>query len=556
MSTSYDYVIVGAGSAGCVLANRLSEDPDTRVLLLEAGPAQHNWRIEMPAAMARAIRGTRYNWQYDSEPEPHLDQRVVKHPRGRVLGGSSSINGMMYIRGHARDYDRWAQSGCTGWSYADVLPYFKRAEHHESGGDTYHGGSGPLAVTIGQMTNPLCQAFVEAGAQAGYPRTPDVNGYQQEGFGRNDRTTSPNGKRASTAHMYLDPVRQRRNLSVETGALVTRLLLDDRRASGVVYELDGKSMQVRADREVILAGGAINSPQLLMLSGIGPVRELEQHGIAVRHELSGVGTNLQDHVGVDVVQACREPVSLHDALTWTSKLKIGAQWLMFKNGLGASNHFETGAFIRSRAGIEHPDLKLAFIAFGLGGEENMDEVSIGQHAYSTHVNLMRPTSRGRLELRSADARDHPRLHFNYLETSDDLRTLVTGVALVREIYQQPALASFSGEELSPGPDVVSEAQVKTWIKRNAGTSYHPSCTCRMGPDSDPSAVVDTALRVHGIEGLRVVDASVMPDVVSGNTNAPTIMIAEKAADMILGATPLPRDEAGVWIHPHWDSAQR
>ena len=444
-----------------------------------------------------------------------------------------------------------------------MLPYFKRAERHELGGDAYHGDDGQLAVAIGRMENPLHQAFLEAGVQAGYPRSDDVNGYQAEGFGRNDRTTSPNGKRASTAHMYLDPIRHRTNLTVVTNALATRVSLEGRRASGVSYERGGHTPQASASQEVILAGGAINSPQLLMLSGIGPPDELRRHGIPIRHALPGVGLNLQDHLGVDVVQACREPLSLHDALSWTGKLKIGLRWFLFHDGLGATNHFEAGAFIRSRAGIEHPDLKLAFIAFGLGGKENMEEVSIGEHAFSTHLNLMRPTSRGQLWLRSADAHDHPRLLFNYLETPDDLNTLVAGVQLVHEIYAQPALSSLSGEELSPGPAVGSEADIETWVRDNVGTSYHPTSTCRMGPSTDPSAVVDPELRVHGMEGLlhgmeglRVADASVMPDLVSGNTNAPTIMIGEKAADMILDRPPLPREDADVWINPNWDTTQR
>ena len=363
MTTSFDFVIVGAGSAGSVLANRLSEDAANRVLLLEAGPKHHDWRIEMPSAMARGIIGPAFNWQYETETEPYLNNRVIRQHRGRVLGGSSSINGMMYIRGHARDYDRWAQTGCSGWTYAEVLPYFKRAERHEDGGDAYHGGDGPLAVARGRMANPLYKAFVEAGVQAGYARTDDVNGNRQEGFGRNDRTTSPNGKRASTAHMYLDPIRHRDNLTVVTGALGTRLILDARRACGVVYERGGQTLEALATREVILAGGAINSPQLLMLSGIGPADELGRHDIPVRHELPGVGANLQDHVGVDVVQACRKPWSLHKALSVTGKIQIGLRWFLFRDGLGATNHFEAGAFIRSRAGVEHPDLKLAFMPF-------------------------------------------------------------------------------------------------------------------------------------------------------------------------------------------------
>jgi choline dehydrogenase len=550
-TSSYDYIIVGAGSAGCVLAARLTETPGVRVLLLEAGPGDRSWHIDMPAAVASLISSDRFNWGYSSEPEPFLDGRRLSHPRGRVLGGSSSINGMVYIRGHALDYDNWARNGAPGWSYADVLPYFIRAERHLGGPDTYHGIDGPLAVFAPDLHDtPLAAAFVRAAQEAGYPLTKDVNGEQQEGFGRIDRTTC-NGRRWSVARAYLRPISDRTGLTVEINALVHRVVVANGRAVGVKYCVAGGAKKtVHAGAEVLVCGGAINSPQILQLSGIGPAEYLRRLGIRPVCDLPGVGDQLNDHPDIVIQHLCRQPVSLYRFNRGLGKIFTGLKWFVRHDGVAASNHFEAGGFIRSRPGIEFPDLQLTFMPLAIKPGTVED---VGDHSYQVHIDLMRPRSRGRIRIRSADPTMPPSILFNYLQDPLDRLDLRASVRLTREILAQPALAPFRGPELSPGEHVQSDAEIDAYIRQGIETCYHPVGTCRMGLTSD--CVVDTHCRVHGIVGLRVVDASVMPSIVSGNTNAPTIMIAEKASDLIRGKT-LPQLNAPVWIHPRWHTAQR
>ncbi|WP_085314857.1 choline dehydrogenase [Derxia lacustris] len=552
---AFDYIIVGAGSAGCVLANRLTEDADVRVLVLEAGPGDASIFIHMPSAFAYPLANDKYNWFYDTEPEPGMNNRRLHCPRGRVIGGSSSINGMVYIRGHAFDYDGWAKDpALADWSYANVLPYFRKSETREKGGDAYRGDSGPLRVTTGACTNPLYTAFIEAGRQAGYPVTPDMNGQQQEGLGVMDMTVYK-GRRQSAAVAYLKPAMKRPNLVVRSRCLVTRVLFDHdgrgKRAIGIEYAHGGRRHAVTAKREVILSGGAINSPQVLMLSGIGPADALRKLGIQVVHDAPGVGQNLQDHMECYVQVACKQPITLYSAQSLLAKAKIGAQWLLDGSGLGGTNHFESGGFIRSEPGVLHPDLQYHFLPMAISYDGS---ASATEHGYQAHIGPMRPTSRGSITLKSADPKMHPRIIFNYMTTEQDRREIRNGIKLTREIFAQAAFAPFRGPELAPGPGRTSDADIDAFVREKAESAYHPSCSCKMG--SDDMAVVDGQGRVHGVQGLRVVDASIMPAVVSGNLNVPTIMMAEKLADAIRGRKALPASNAPVWVNPDWQTAQR
>lgn len=547
----YDYIIVGAGSAGCVLANRLSQDPNNSVLLLETGGSDKSIFIQMPTALSIPMNTEKYAWQFHTEQEPYLDDRVMHCPRGKVLGGSSSINGMVYVRGHAKDFDEWQEHGALGWNYQTCLPYFKKAETFFQGADDYRGDKGELGVNNGnEMKNPLYKAFIEAGAQANYPVTKDYNGQQQEGFGPMHMTVK-NGYRCSTSRAYLQPIKSRKNLTVITGALVSRVLLQDKQAVGIEYQKGKSTHVVKCDKEVVLSAGSIGSPHILQLSGIGEPQALEAAGIEVKHALPGVGKNLQDHLEFYFQYKCKQPITLNSKLNLFSKGLIGTQWFFTKTGLGATNHFESCAFIRSKAGVEWPDIQYHFLPAAMRYD---GKTAFDGHGFQVHVGHNKPKSRGSVTVQSSDPKVAPKILFNYLQHQDDIEGFRACVRLTREIISQPAFEPYRDGEIQPGEHIQSDEEIDAFVRQAVESAYHPSCSCRMGEDD--MAVVNSQTQVHGLSGLRVVDSSIFPTIPNGNLNAPTIMVAEKAADMLLGKPALSAAEVEVSVANNWQASQR
>ena len=564
-SFTADFIVIGAGSAGSALAHRLTEVTANTVAVLEYGGTDIGPLIQMPAALSFPMGMRLYNWGYESEPEPQLNNRRIVQPRGKVIGGSSSINGMIYVRGHAMDYDHWADEGAAGWSYADVLPYFKRMENWHSGGPfkdqvlpnggmgdpNWRGASGPLHVTRGSRNNALHAAFVEAGHQAGFQVTDDYNGRQQEGFGPFDMTVW-RGRRWSTANAYLKPALKRSNLDL-VRCRARRIVFEDGRVVGVEVERKGRVDIIRANREVIISASAFISPQLLMLSGIGPAQHLAEHNIDVVADRPGVGANLQDHLEVYVQQACTQPITLFKHWNLFSKAMIGAKWLFFKTGPGTSNQFESAGFVRSRPGIAYPDIQFHFLPIAVRYD---GQVAAEGHGFQAHVGPMRSPSRGAVTLKSADPNDAPKLTFNYMSTEQDWQEFRHCVRLTREIFAQPAFDPYRGKAIQPADHLQTDDEIDSFIREHAESAYHPCGTCKMGRTDDPMAVVDPECKVIGVDGLRVVDSSIFPRITNGNLNAPSIMVGEKAADHILGKVMLARDNSEPWINPNWQSSDR
>jgi choline dehydrogenase len=547
-----DYVIVGAGSAGCALAYRLSEDGANSVIVIEYGGSDAGPFIQMPGALSFPMNMKRYDWGFESEPETHLGNRKMHVPRGKVIGGSSSINGMVFVRGHAQDFNHWRDSGAQGWGYADVLPYFKRMENWSGGDDTtYRGHSGPLHVSRGTRKNPLFMAFQEAGRQAGYPVTEDYNGGQQEGFGAMEQTVFK-GERWSAAKAYLRPALKRDNVSVVRG-FARRVIIKDGKATGVEIVRKRQVQAVRARKEVIIAASAINSPKLLMLSGIGPADHLKEHGIDVVADRPGVGQNLQDHLELYLQVKSKLPITLYRYWNLLGKARVGLQWMLTRTGPGASNQFETAGFIRSAAGVDYPDIQYHFLPIAVSYN---GKAAAEGHGFQAHVGTNRSPSRGQVTLRSNNAMEPPRIRFNYMSEAQDWQDFRTAIRLTREVFAQPAFDKYADGEIQPGASVQSDDELDSFIREHAESAYHPCGTCRMGASDDPMAVVDPQTRAIGVKGLRVADSSIFPRITNGNLNAPSIMVGEKAADHILGRDMLPPQDAPVWINSDWKTSQR
>jgi len=551
MSMEADFVIIGSGSAGSAMAYRLSEDGRYSVIVIEYGVPDVGPLIQMPAALSFPMNMETYDWGFSTEPEPHIGGRSLVTPRGKVLGGSSSINGMVYVRGHARDYDHWSESGARGWAYADVLPYFKRMENSSGGQEGWRGTNGPLYIQRGKRDNPLFHAFVEAGHEAGFEITEDYNGEKQEGFGPMEQTIH-NGRRWSAANAYLKPALKRPNVKLVKG-LARKIVLEGKRAVGVEIEAGRSFSTIRARREVIIAASSINSPKLLMLSGIGPAAQLKEHGIEVVADRPGVGQNLQDHLEVYIQQECTQPITLYSKLNLFSKAKIGAEWLFFKTGDGATNHFESAAFLRSKAGVEYPDIQYHFLPVAIRYD---GKAAAQSHGFQAHVGPMRSKSRGSVTLRSANPREKPVIKFNYMSHEDDWADFRHCVRLTREIFGQAAFDAYRGAEIQPGAHVQSDDEIDNFIREHVESAFHPCGTCKMGAVDDPMAVVDAECRVIGVEGLRVADSSIFPRITNGNLNGPSIMVGEKASDHILGRTPLACSNQEPWINPRWQISDR